>query len=111
MYCMRKKRIKKKYILGTALAAFIVLIVITAINWGKSKNDTIFDYIVGFGFSYLIIWGFAAILLLPVLMLMKKPHKVQIRQEKEKYIEELEEKKETRKTLPGQQNNSEKTAC
>ena len=92
-----EQRLKKKYILVTAIAAFVVLLTITAIHWGKSRNDNIFEYILGFGFSYLIIWGFAAILLLPVFMVMKKPHKIQIRQEKEKFIEELEEKKASRK--------------
>ena len=73
------------------------------INWEKNKNDNFFEYLVGFGFSYIIIWGFTSILLMSVLMRMKKPYKVQIKKEKEKYIEEIEVKKESRKTLLEQQ--------
>ena len=94
-----EQKIKKKYIQVTALLAFVVLIMLIALNWEKNKYDNIFEYLVGFGFGYLIIWGVTSILLLPALILMKKPHKVQINKEKEKYIEEIEEKKESRKTL------------
>ena len=97
------KKLKKKYIQVTAISAFIILIMFIVINWEKSKNNNIFEYLVGFGFSYLIIWGFTSILLLPVLMLMKKPYKAQIKKEKEKYIKEIEVKKESRKTLQEQQ--------
>ncbi len=97
------QKIKKKYIQVTAISAFIILIMFIVINWEKSKNNNIFEYLVGFGFSYLIIWGFTSILLLPVLMLMKKPYKAQIKKEKEKYIKEIEVKKESRKTLQEQQ--------
>ena len=98
-----EQKIKKKYILVTAISAFIILIILIVINWGKNKNDAFFEYLVGFGFGYLIIWGFTSILLMPVLMLMKKPHKLQIRKEKEKYIEEIEVKKESHKILLEQQ--------
>jgi uncharacterized membrane protein YvbJ len=93
-----EQKIKKKYILITAISAFIILTILIVINLEKNKNDNFFEYLVGFGFGYLIIWGFTSIFLFPVLMLMKKPHKVQIKQEKEKYIEEIEVKKESRKT-------------
>ena len=94
-----EQKIKKKYILVTAISAFIIFAMFVAINWENSKNDSLLEYLIGFGFGYLIIWGFTSILLLPVLMLMKKPHKVQIKQDKEVYIEEIEAKKESRKTL------------
>lgn len=93
-----EQKIKKKYIWVTAVSAFIVLTLLFVLNWGKSKNDNPFEYLVGFGFGYLIIWGFAALLLMPILILMKKPHKEQIRKEKEKYVEKIEVKKESRKT-------------
>ena len=98
-----EQKIKKKYIQFTAISAFIVLIIIIAINWGKNKNDNFFEYLIGYGFGYIIIWVFTSILLMPVLMIMKNPHKFQIKKEKEKYIEEIEEKKESRKTLLEQQ--------
>ncbi len=98
-----EQKIKKKYIQVTAISAFIVLALFIAINWEKNKYDNLFEYVVGFGFGYLIIWGFTAILLLPVLRQMKKPHKAQIYQEKEKYIEEIEVEKESSKTLQEQQ--------
>lgn len=94
-----EQKIKKKYIHVTAISAFIILIMLVVVNWEKSKNDNFFEYFVGFGFGYIIIWGFTSMLLMPILMLMKKPHKVQIKKEKEKYIEEIEKKKEFRKTL------------
>ena len=93
-----EQKIKKKYIQVTAVSAFILLVIFFVINWEKNKNDNFFEYFVGFGFGYLIIWGFTSILLLPVLMLMKKPHKVQIKKEKEKYIGEIEVKKVSRKS-------------
>lgn len=96
-----EQKLKKKYIQFTAIAALAILVLLIAINWGKNKYDTPFEYIFGFGFGYLIIWGFTAFLLLPVLMIMKKPHKMKIRQEKETYIEEMEVKKESRNAQPG----------
>lgn len=101
-----ERKIKKKYVYVTAITAFVILILFIVLNWGKNKNDNIFEYLVGFGFGYLIIWGFTSILLLPVLRLMKKPHKIQIRKEKEKFLEEIEVKIESRKT---QQEKQEKT--
>ena len=98
-----EQKIKKKYIVVTAISAFMILIIPIVINWGKSENDNFFEYLVGFGFGYLIIWGFTYMILMPVLMLMKKPHKLQIKNEKEKYIEKIEVKKESRKTLQEQQ--------
>ena len=94
-----EQKIKKKYIHVTAISAFIILIMLVVVNWEKSKNDNFFEYFVGFGFGYIIIWGFTSMLLMPILMQMKKPHKVQIKKEKEKYIEEIEKKKEFRQTL------------
>jgi len=98
-----EQKIKRRYIRITAASAFLALITLVAINWEKNKNDNFFEYLVGFGFGYLIIWFFTSILLLPVLMLMKKPHKVQIKKEQETYIQEIEAKKETRNTLLKQQ--------
>lgn len=97
-----EQKIKKRYIQVTALSAFLVLVILIAINWENNKNDNFFEYFVVLGFGYFIIWGFTSLLLMPVLMLMKKPHKVQIRKEQEKYIETIEEKKESRKTLQEQ---------
>lgn len=97
-----EQKIKRKYILLTAATALIIFGLLLAINWGKNKNNNIFEYIVSFGLGYLIVWGFTAILLFPVLKLMKKPHRAQINQEKERYIEEIEEKKKSRKNLQEQ---------
>lgn len=94
-----EQTIKRRYIRITALSAFIVLTVLIVINWEKNKNDTFLEYVVGFGFGYMLIWGFISILLIPALMLMKKSHKEQINKEKEKYIEKIEAKKESRITL------------
>lgn len=94
-----EQKIKRKYILLAAVSAFIIMALLIVINWGKNKNDNLFEYLVSFVLGYLIIWGFTSILLLPVLKFMKKPHKVQINQEKERYIEEIEGKKQSRKTL------------
>lgn len=93
-----EQKIKKKYIRITGGAAFTVLILLFVLNWGKSKNENLFEYLVGFGFGFIIIWTISALLLMPVLMFMKKPHKEQIRKEKEEYIEKIETKKESRKT-------------
>ncbi|GAB4337380.1 MAG: hypothetical protein Kow0089_08550 [Desulfobulbaceae bacterium] len=90
-------RIRNRYILCTAAAALLVLGVLTALNWEKSENKSVFEFLVSFGFGYLIIWGFTALSLLPALVRMKKPWKEQIRQEKEKYVEEMETKKVVRK--------------
>lgn len=98
-----EQKIKRKYILITAISAFIILTMLIVINFGKNKNDNFFEYLVGFGFAYLIIWGFTSIFLIPVLMRMKKPHKVQIKKEKEKYTEEIAVKKESRITQQEQQ--------
>ena len=98
-----EQKIKKKYIQVSAISAFIILTTLVVINWEKSKNDNFFEYLVGFGFGYLIIWGFTYMILMPVLMLMKKPHKLQIKNEKEKYIEKIEVKKKSRKTLQEQE--------
>lgn len=92
-----ERKIKKKYILITALSAFVFLIIVVAVNWGKNKNDNFLEYFVGFGLGYLLIWIVTALLLFPLLRVMKKPHKAQIEKEKERYIEETEKKKEFRK--------------
>lgn len=96
-----EQKIKKRYILLTGISAFLVLIVFFAINWGKNKNDTIFEYLIVFGIGYVLIWVITSILLMPILIRMKKPHKEQIKREKQQYIEEIEEKKKSRKNLPG----------
>ena len=98
-----EQKIKKKYIQFTAIAALAILVLFVAINWGKNKYDTPFEYLFGFGFGFLIIWAFTAFLGMPFLLVMKKPHKMTIRQEKEKFIEELEEKKVARDIQLGQQ--------
>jgi flagellar biosynthesis/type III secretory pathway M-ring protein FliF/YscJ len=97
-----EQKIKKRYILVTGISAFLVLIVLFTINWEKNKNDTLFEYLIVFGIGYLLVWVITSILLMPVLMRMKKPHRDQIKKEKQKYIEEIEEKKASRNTLPGE---------
>lgn len=91
-----EQQIKKKYIRFTAIAAFLVLVVLIAINWGKTKNENFFEFGVVFGIGYGVIWAFTAGLLLPILARMKKPHKEQIRKEYEKYINIMEKKKKVR---------------
>lgn len=98
-----EQKIKKKYLLITASSAVIALIMFIAVNWEKSKNENLLEYLVGYGFGLLLIWIFLSILLLPVFMLMKKPHKKRIKEEKEKYVEEIEKKKTSRKTVLQQQ--------
>ena len=53
-----EKKIKRNYILITAILSFIVVIILVAINWGKSTNDNVFEYLIGYGLGYLIIWIF-----------------------------------------------------
>ena len=93
-----EKEIKKRYFLVTAISAVIVLVIFITINWGNNKNDNFFEQLAVFGISYVIIWGFTSIVLLPVLMLMKKPHRELINKEKEEYREAMEEKKKSRQT-------------
>ena len=98
-----EQKIKRKYILLTTLTSFIILTLLIVFNWGKSKNSNLFEYVIGFGIGYLLIWGFTSLLLLPVLRFMKKPHKEQIKMEKEKYAEEIEVKKVSRKAYQEKQ--------
>lgn len=91
-----EQKIKKKYILITSVTAFLLLIMFIALNLEKTKNNTLWDYVVGYGLGYAIIWVFAAILLLPVLLLMKRPHREQIRKEKDIFLQEIEEKRKSR---------------
>ncbi len=93
-----EQQIKKKYILTTALFALITLIILIFSFLEKSKNDSVFEYIVGFGIGYVLIWICTAILFTPILMLMKKPHRAQINREKERYKKKIEEKKNARKS-------------
>ena len=89
-----ERKIKKRYIQVTSITASILLILLIAINWEKNRNNNIFEYLALYGLGYFIVWFFASIFLMPVLMLMKKPYKEQIKQEKEKYIIDLSKKKE-----------------
>lgn len=93
-----EQKIKRKYILLTAITALAVFAILIAVNWGKSENNNLFEYIVSFGLGYIIVWGGTALVFLPFLRMMKKPHKTLINREKEEYIEDLEKKKESRKT-------------
>jgi len=91
-----EKKINKRYIQITSLTAFLALLVLFTLNWGKNKNDTILEYFVVFCLGYLLIWVCTSILLLPVLARMKKPHKEKINKEKEQYREEIAEQKAAR---------------
>ena len=93
-----EQTINKRYVKVTAISSVILLISLIVINWGKNKNDSFVEYIIVFGIGYLIIWATITILLLPVLQIMKKPHKIRIKKEKDRYIKITEEKKELRKT-------------
>lgn len=102
-YSETEHNIKKKYIRITIISTFIVLMILIAASWGKTQNDNLFEYIIGYGLSYFIIWIFTAIVLIPVLMTMKKPHKEKIKKEKDISLKEIIKKKELRKTLLEQQ--------
>lgn len=93
----KEQQIKRKFILVTASFSFVLLGVLMALNWGKSQNNNLFEYLVSFGLGYLVIWVFSSLILLPVYFKMKKPHKKQIKEEKEKYKQEMEVKKASRK--------------
>lgn len=104
-----EQKIKKKYIRGTALIAFLVMVLLFVLNWDQNKNDNFLEYIVGFGFGYALIWGFIALLFIPVLMLMKKPYKGQINQEKERYREEIGVQKKSRNIVQEGSGHEKKT--
>ena len=72
-----EQKIQKKYIQITAISAFIILTMLIVINWEKNKNDKFFEYFVGYGFGYLIIWGFTSIILMPVLILRSDERRVE----------------------------------
>ena len=95
-----EQKIKRKYGWITAVTAFIILALLFGVHWGENKNDSIFEYLIALGLGYVLVWIVTAVLLLPVLRFLKKPHKKQIESEKEKYIEQLEVKKKKRKTRP-----------
>lgn len=101
-----EQKIKRTYIKLTTLSAFIVLMILIAIYWDKTKNDNLFEYIIAYGLGYFIIWIITSILLLPVLTIIKKPHKEQIKKEKEKSLKEILAEKELRNNYLKQQENA-----
>ena len=98
-----EQKIRKRYIQIVTLSAFIILTILMFLKWENNKYETFFDYFIGFGVGYVIIWVFTSILLLPILMLMKKPRREEIKKEKETYIDTIENKKESRKIQMEQQ--------
>ena len=92
-----ERNIRNRYLLGTTLAALFILVAFMVLNWEKNRYDSPVEYIMGFGLGYLVIWIFTTLLLLPVLVIMKKPHRARIRREKDLYVEEIVKKKELRK--------------
>ncbi len=91
-----EQKIKKKYLLLSAGFAFIVWTMLIVASLDKNKGDNLFGQLLVFGIGYAVLWAVTALLSIPLFVFMRKPHKARIKQEKERYVEEIEIRKKAR---------------